>query len=79
MQKSINMLFKIEARILIFPGTDFHFLTTFGAFFRLCGTHVDLYMLHCYGPLYHVQICHLYMLNVLRSHGHHSLRFLLLD
>ena len=31
MQKSINMLVKIEARnprILIFPGTDFHFPST---------------------------------------------------
>jgi len=34
------MLVKIEARILIFPGTDFHFPSTFvppGTFFRLWG------------------------------------------
>ena len=33
------MLVKIEARILIFPGTDFHFPSTSvppGTFFRLC-------------------------------------------
>jgi len=39
MQKSINMLVKIEARILIFPGTDFHFPSTSvptGTFLRLC-------------------------------------------
>jgi len=33
------MLVKIEARILIFPGTDFHFPSTAvppGTFFRLC-------------------------------------------
>ena len=35
------MLVKIEARILIFPGTDFHFPSTSvppGTFFRLCWT-----------------------------------------
>jgi len=33
------MLVKIEARILIFPGTDFHYPSTSvppGTFFRLC-------------------------------------------
>ena len=33
------MLVKIETRILIFPGTDFHFPSTSvppGTFFRLC-------------------------------------------
>jgi len=35
------MLLKIEARILIFPGTDFHFPSTSmppGTFLRLCPT-----------------------------------------
>jgi len=39
------MLVKIEARILIFPGTDFHFPSTFvplGTFFRLCRAMLSL-------------------------------------
>ena len=39
------MLVKIEARILIFPGTDFHFPSTSvppGTFFRLC-SNVDFF------------------------------------
>jgi len=39
------MLVKIEARILIFPGTDFHFPSTSvppGTFFRLCRRPIKL-------------------------------------